>query len=230
LVSAYPISGSEVHCRSGPSTSYKVVTTYKKGHDVKVTCQTAGETIDGDNLWDKTSDGCYVADYYVKTGTTGMVTGACSSSGGGSPVNGKISRKEIIARGQFWIDRKVPYSMSATYADPEGTHYRTDCSGFVSMALHSSAPGASTVSLPDIATEIAWNDLQPGDFVGTLGPGTGGANGHVTLFHSWVDSTKKKYHTLECRGTAYGCVAYERAVGWKDGSFTSKPYKYKHVE
>ncbi|OBT81923.1 hypothetical protein VE02_09684 [Pseudogymnoascus sp. 03VT05] len=231
LTTAYPISGDSVNCRSGPATSYKVIKTYAKGHDVKVTCQTVGETVKGDNLWDKTADGCYVADYYVKTGTTGRVVKTeCKTGGtGDSTTNGKITRKEIIARGKYWIDRHVPYSMSGYYPDPKGTKYRTDCSGFVAMALHASAPGYSTVELPRIGTQIAWMDLQPGDFVGTLGPGTGGSGGHVTLFLSWTDSTKKAYNTLECRGTAYGCVAYKRNVGWKDGSFTAKPYRYIHV-
>lgn len=232
ITQAYPITGTTVNCRSAPSTGASVVTTYKKGKDVTITCQVAGTDIEGDILWDKTTDNCYVADYYVKTGSTSMVTGQCGSTGGGgtSTMGGKIKRSEIISRGEFWINRHVPYSMNAEYPDPEGTKYRTDCSGFVAMALHAAAPGTNTVGLPAIAKEIAWNDLQPGDFVGTLGPGTGGADGHVTLFKSWVDSSKKSYHTLECRGTAYGCVAYTRPIGWKDGSFTSKPYKYIHVE
>lgn len=229
LISAYPIKANGVHCRSSPSTSGKILKTYPINHQVSLTCQTPGEVINGDTLWDKTTDGCYVADYYVKTGTDGMVTKPCTSSGGSSTVGGKISRKEIISRGQYWIDRHVPYSMYKEYPDPEGTEYRTDCSGFVSMALHSSHPGYSTVSLPEIAKAISWADLQPGDFVGTLGAGTGGADGHVTLFKSWVDSTKKSYHSLECRGTAYGCVEYTRPIGWKDGSHTSKPYRYIHV-
>ncbi|KNB20225.1 hypothetical protein FOXG_17307 [Fusarium oxysporum f. sp. lycopersici 4287] len=231
MVSAYPITGNNVNCREGPSTGYEVVKTYHKGDDVKLTCQTSGEGVLGNSLWDKTSDGCYVADYYVKTGTSGMVTKDCGHGGGSgsSSLNGKISRREIISRAQYWVSRHVPYSMSATYPDPEGTRYRTDCSGFVTMALHATAPGYNTVRLPEIAKEISWKDLQPGDFVGTLGPGTGGAAGHVALFHSWVDSTKKKYKTLECRGT-YGCVAYQRPVGWKVGRFTAKPYRYIHVE
>ena len=145
-----------------------------------------------------------------------------------SSVNGKISRAEIISRGEFWVKKHIPYSMDNTYPDPQGLKYRTDCSGFVSMAVHASAPGANTVSLPDIAKEIAWKDLKAGDMVGTLGPGTGGAAGHVTLFHSWADSGHKNYNTLECKG-GDGCVAYKRPVGWKDGSFTSKPYRYNHV-
>lgn len=233
IVSAYPITGSVVNCRSGPGTSFKSVTSYKKSHNVKVTCQTTGETIKGNSIWDKTSDGCYVADYYVRTGSNSMVTDKCKNvpggGGGSSSMNGKITRKEIISRGQYWISRHVPYSMTGYYPDPHGTRYRTDCSGFVSMALHSTAPGASTVTLPAISKQIAWKDLKPGDFVGTLGPGTANADGHVTLFHSWVDSSKKKYHSLECRGKAYGCVAHVRSVGWKDGKFTAKPYRYIHV-
>ena len=156
----------------------------------------------------------------------------CCLPGGddGSSTNGPISRSEIMSRAQFWIDRHVPYSQKATYPDPQGKRYRTDCSGFVSMALHSSAPGYSTVGLVDIARGISWDSLQPGDFVGTLGPGTGGDDGHVTLFNGWVDAnTKKRYKTLECRGDK-GCVASERPVGWSVGSHTAKPYRYTRVK
>ena len=230
-VAAYPIKADGVNCRSGPGTSYKVVKVYAKGVDVKLSCQTHGETINGDSLWDKTQDGCYVADYYVKTGTSSMVVGECNSggsSGGTSAYQGNIKRAEIISRGRYWVDKHVPYSMNKNYPDPQGRNYRTDCSGFVSMALHASAPGYNTVSLPSITKQIAWADLKPGDLVGTLGPGTGGAAGHVTLFLSWADSGHTAYNTLECRGT-YGCVAYKRNVGWKDGSFTAKPYRYLKV-
>ncbi|CAG7964990.1 hypothetical protein N7519_007138 [Penicillium mononematosum] len=231
IANAYPITSDQLNCRSGPSTSDSVVKTYKSGADVKVSCQTYGESINGNTIWDKTSDNCYVADYYVKTGSDSMVTESCdggSSGDGSSSYQGKISRKEILSRGQYWVSRHVPYSMSDYYPDPQGRKYRTDCSGFVSMALHAASPGASTVSLPDIAKSISWDDIKPGDFVGTLGAGTGGAAGHVTLFKSWADSSKKEYNTLECRGT-YGCVAYKRPVGWKVGSYTAKPYRYIHV-
>lgn len=232
ITNAYKITTGDVNCRKGASTNHAVVTTYDKGDDVKIACQTYGENIQGNSIWDKTSDGCYVSDYYVKTGSDSMVTKDCSggSSGdGSSSYKGEISRKEILSRGEYWVSRHVPYSMSAYYPDPNGRKYRTDCSGFVSMALHASAPGLSTVSLPEIAKPISWNDIQPGDFVGTLGSGTGGAAGHVTLFKSWADSSKKEYNTLECRGT-YGCVAYKRPVGWKVGSYTAKPYRYNNVK
>lgn len=89
LVDAYPIKGSNVNCRSGPGTNFPVVKQYQLGQNVQVTCQARGESVSGDTLWDKTSDGCYVADWYVQTGTSNMVTGACDAggSGGGYPIN-----------------------------------------------------------------------------------------------------------------------------------------------
>ena len=157
-------------------------------------------------------------------------SGGGGGSGGTSSIGGPISRSEIISRGEYWISRHVPYSQTASYPDPQGTHYRTDCSGFVSMALHASHPGLTTITLASIATEISWNDLQPGDFVGTLGPHTADQGSHVTLFLSWVDSTKKRYNSLECRGKAYGCIPYQRPIAWEDDGRVAKPYKYIHVE
>lgn len=83
VASAYPVK-ADLHCRSGPGTSFSVVKTYKLGHQVSITCQTPGTVIKGDELWDKTSDGCYVADWYVKTGTSNYVAPKCGGGGGGS--------------------------------------------------------------------------------------------------------------------------------------------------
>ncbi|KAJ5360060.1 hypothetical protein N7517_009251 [Penicillium concentricum] len=90
IVNAYPITGNVVNCRSGPGTSYSIVKSYKKGADVAITCQAAGTTVKGNEIWDKTSDGCYIADYYIRTGSSSYVTKKCSGgggSGGGSSGN-----------------------------------------------------------------------------------------------------------------------------------------------
>ncbi|KAF7712227.1 Uncharacterized protein PECH_003816 [Penicillium ucsense] len=84
LVSAYPVKTDGLHCRSGPGTSYSIIRSYNTGTDLTITCQTPGTVINGDELWDKTSDGCYVSDYYVKTGTSGYVTAHCGSGSGGN--------------------------------------------------------------------------------------------------------------------------------------------------
>ncbi|KAH7129857.1 lysozyme-like domain-containing protein [Dactylonectria estremocensis] len=81
LTSAYKITGDNVNCRSGPGTSYSVKRSFKKGTDVTLSCQTTGEKVLGTNIWDKTSYGCYVSDYYVKTGSSGFVVKQCGTCG-----------------------------------------------------------------------------------------------------------------------------------------------------
>ncbi|KAK4183835.1 lysozyme-like domain-containing protein [Podospora australis] len=76
--SAYLITGSTVNCRTGPGTSYAVKKSYTQGQDVTITCQTPGTIVNGNSIWDKTTDGCYVSDYYVQTGSSGYVTGRCA--------------------------------------------------------------------------------------------------------------------------------------------------------
>ncbi|KAJ5887627.1 hypothetical protein N7495_007668 [Penicillium taxi] len=87
-VSAYSITGDTMNCYSGPGTSYSVIKTYKNSDSVSITYQALGTEIKGDSIWDKTSDGCYVANYYVKTGSSTYVTKKreSSSSGSGSAI------------------------------------------------------------------------------------------------------------------------------------------------
>ncbi|KFY43893.1 hypothetical protein V494_01769 [Pseudogymnoascus sp. VKM F-4513 (FW-928)] len=82
---AFPVTAT-VNCRSGPGTGYAVKKSYTKGNAVTISCQTGGTSVNGNSIWDKTSDGCYVADYYVKTGSSGYVKPKCTGvpSGGGS--------------------------------------------------------------------------------------------------------------------------------------------------
>lgn len=145
-----------------------------------------------------------------------------------SDYNGPISRNEILERANYWIAQGVPYSMTANYPDPLGRQYRTDCSGFVSMALHTNSPGYSTVTLPEVAQAITYDNIKPGDFVGTLGAGTGGAGGHVVIFKSWADNAKSTYNTVECKYPE-GCVAFTRSVGWSVGSVVAEPFRYTRV-
>jgi hypothetical protein len=137
MANAYKITTDDVNYRKGAGDV--VVTSYDQGADIKITCQAYGEDIHGNSIWDKTSDGYYVSDYYVKTDSDSMVTKDCgggSSGYGGSSYKGEICRKEILFRGEYWVSRHVAYSMSAYYPDPDGRKYRTDFSSFVSMAVY----------------------------------------------------------------------------------------------
>jgi hypothetical protein len=53
--------------RASPSTSAAVTATYAYGAALAITCQTTGEKIYGDNVWDRLSDGGYVFDLYTTT-------------------------------------------------------------------------------------------------------------------------------------------------------------------
>ncbi|KAM0090098.1 hypothetical protein ACP6JD_006502 [Aspergillus fumigatus] len=134
-VSAYPITGDGVNCRSGPGTNYPVVKSYPKGHEVSIVCQAPGTDIKGDKLWDKTSDGCYVADYYVKTGTTNYVAKHCDSgsgSGGGGGSSGSGSGKAIVAAAQK--EKGLPYVWGGGGCKgPSGGGF--DCSGLTQYAV-----------------------------------------------------------------------------------------------
>lgn len=69
--------------------------------------------------------------------------------------------------------RTRPYNMSR----PPGTG---DCSSFVAAVLGLDNPNAwSTVNLIDVLVPIDFAQAEPGDFWGKIGPGTGGAAGHI---------------------------------------------------
>lgn len=53
--------------RASPSTSAAVTTTFGYGDVLDITCQTTGEQIYGDSVWDRLADGGYVFDLYTTT-------------------------------------------------------------------------------------------------------------------------------------------------------------------
>ncbi|HEY9379464.1 MAG TPA: glycoside hydrolase domain-containing protein [Jiangellaceae bacterium] len=60
-------SGTPLSARSGPSTSYPVVATYAPGATISVVCQTWGQQVGTSPVWDRLTNGAWVADYYVST-------------------------------------------------------------------------------------------------------------------------------------------------------------------
>jgi hypothetical protein len=81
-------------------------------------------------------------------------------------------RETILQRGFDWLDKGVPYSQSDSF---EG--YRTDCSGFVSMAwgLGTSQTTSSFGSGEDCTELSSESELLPGDALNKAGR-------HVVLF------------------------------------------------
>jgi hypothetical protein len=91
-----------------------------------------------------------------------------------------IVRNEILNRARSWIDERVFYSQSRNHTNRFGT-YRTDCSGYVSMAWALSS-SYTTWTLWNVSTRIGAGELQPGD---ALLKDSGGTD-HVALFVRWA--------------------------------------------
>ncbi|MFE6282315.1 SH3 domain-containing protein [Streptomyces sp. NPDC057877] len=81
-VRTYPVApGVRLNVRSGPGTNYGIVRVLPEGTRVAIYCQTPGTTVSGPygttNLWDNISNGQFVSDAYVYTGTDGYVASRC---------------------------------------------------------------------------------------------------------------------------------------------------------
>jgi hypothetical protein len=127
------------------------------------------------------------------------------------------SRTEADVRSRSWLDARVPYSQQACYQNEYGS-YRTDCSGYVSMAwglTHS----RNTATLREVATEIPRADLRPGDALA--------AAHHVALFVRWADEAKSEPVVREQTGPD-GTPPVERA--WSAATAgTYTPIRYHRI-
>ncbi|MGW2255787.1 FG-GAP repeat domain-containing protein [Kitasatospora sp. NPDC001660] len=117
---------------------------------------------------------------------TTTLTATAAHAVGTSSTGGAITRSEIIARAQSWVDENVPYDQYHDWADSNGT-YRQDCSGLVSMAWHidTSATnyGFTTQTMDKYATRLgSLDDLRQGDAINNI-------SAHTVLFDRWTDSS-----------------------------------------
>ncbi|NUP18486.1 MAG: SH3 domain-containing protein [Streptomyces sp.] len=73
--------GVRLNVRNGPGTSFGVVRVLTEGSKVPIYCQTPGTTVTGpygtSKIWDNISNGQYVSDAYVQTGSDGYVADRC---------------------------------------------------------------------------------------------------------------------------------------------------------
>jgi hypothetical protein len=126
----------------------------------------------------------------------------------------------MLERARSWVAADVGYSGSNYFTNEYGT-YRTDCSGYVSMAwgLGSSY---TTVTLPSVSYPIAKDALEPGDILNNPLPGT---SGHVVLFAGWADDTRTEYYAYEespSGGAHLSQIPYPYWPGY--GTFTPRRY------
>ncbi|WP_433301418.1 FG-GAP-like repeat-containing protein [Actinoplanes sp. CA-030573] len=113
-----------------------------------------------------------------------------------------LTRDQVLSRARTWLNvGGVPYSQYACYRNSLGD-YRTDCSGFVSMAWGLGGRGDAfwTGNLDERSYVIARSSLQPGD---ALLRHTGDKDeNHVALFVKWSNSAHTEPVVIEQTGSA----------------------------
>lgn len=141
---------------------------------------------------------------------------ACSYFADCNSVNGHISSSTIISRAMKWINYRpsIPYSEYAhvndTGANPAQA-WRTDCSGFVSMAWRLSGTatnnyGLTTTTLQNVSVEISYTALQNGDILDDAYPGPG-QTAHVIIFDGWASTVGGDFWMIEMN-SYYGLVRH----------------------
>ncbi|MFD8381821.1 hypothetical protein ACFV2X_25420 [Streptomyces sp. NPDC059679] len=139
------------------------------------------------------------ADSHQALTTAPTSTGAL---GKGAAPGEAVTRQQVIARAQTWVDLKVPYSTNGLrspyswWSDhATGGRYRQDCSGYVSMAWQLPT-SLTTRSLPGVSKKIPVSSLQPGDILNS--------SDHVIIFAGWVNHSQGtfSYYQQSSPGTA----------------------------
>ncbi|GAA1402880.1 hypothetical protein GCM10009639_46840 [Kitasatospora putterlickiae] len=106
----------------------------------------------------------------------------------------QMTRSQVLARAASWYGIGLQYSGTSTYQG-----YRTDCSGYASMAWQLSKPGLDTTKyVPNGAAHwISKGELKPGD---ALLDDDAGDDGHIVIFERWTDSSQTSYMGYEFTG------------------------------
>ncbi|MFG2914828.1 hypothetical protein ACGF0D_18310 [Kitasatospora sp. NPDC048298] len=169
------------------------------------------------------------ADSVQGTSYTATSTGTL---GNNAAPGGTVTRSQVLARAQAWVDQHVPYStngLQAPYSwwsdSQTGGRYRQDCSGLVSMAWElTSSP--TTYGIPSYSTAISKLDLRPGDVLNS--------SEHVVIFAGWRDkaagtfnyyqeSSRSRPTNYNTDGNIYGSTLSTHAMS----SYTA--YRYKNI-
>ena len=124
-----------------------------------------------------------------------------------------ITRNQVIARAQVWIDNAIPYSQRAYFQG-----YRTDCSGFASMAW-GTGTSWTTSTMHNIAFPIPGDQLNPGDAMLRSGS-------HVRIFYRWLDAGHTYYVAYEQTTPTTICSVHSFA---EDVGYGYVPYRYKNI-
>jgi cell wall-associated NlpC family hydrolase len=139
-----------------------------------------------------------------------------------------ITRDEVLTRAASWLAHAVPYSQTSFHTNAFGS-YRTDCSGYVSMAWAlppNRHGGLDTLGLADVSDPIAKDDLAAGDVLLRV-EGTN-LTRHVAIFVAWADETRTAYWGFEQAG-GIGATSRVIAYPYEDITGQYRPHRYTHL-
>jgi putative cell wall-binding protein len=118
-----------------------------------------------------------------------------------SPALAALSRAQVMARAEVWVNRAIPYSQTG-WANAAGdtvssskSGWRRDCSGFTSMAWALSYPGQSTRTFRYVSELTSKAALQPGDVLISY-------DNHAVLFGGWANPEWTEYFAFEMSSSA----------------------------
>lgn len=146
--------------------------------------------------------------------TSEALTVACNLSRANILASVGADRAAAIQRGFGWFDAQIPYSQTREHAG-----YRTDCSGFVSMAwnLGTSFTTSDFSTGGGESSRIAsFSSLLPADALVRRS----GGEGHIILFVGWNDAAHSSACVIEEESTALDMQFHARTTA----SLTSGGY------
>ncbi len=187
--------------------------------------------------------------------TAALVTGAAIAISGGpanaaspaadytkSTIGGTINWQEVLDRAHYWYATLKPvYNSDASAWDLGHTkQYRTDCSGFVAMALHMSVQD-STYAIPDDTrftplynlsnsadrAKLTPLHIQTGDVFDDIT----GSEHHAWIFGDWSsDGTHFTYYSFGQTPVEHLTGTFADAKLAHEATSHYKVYRYKKID
>jgi hypothetical protein len=112
-------------------TSTYVLDKYPAGSYVTITCQAYGEfNYGGYAVWDRTSDGLWIADYYVSTGSTDIIMNRCDSDPKPSGGSGNPTVPSNPSTGSVPTSEVRDHIVNAAYSQLGTTEWGDNCNPY----------------------------------------------------------------------------------------------------
>ena len=206
-------AGDTLKVRSTPSTSGTQVSTLASGAIITLTCSTTGTSVNGNTTWYKVSNGYVSAAFVARTNTAALAV--CAPVTTTPPPTTSAVRAEFINRANYWFKASNGQiagvssfgrnPLASAKEGPTGSAlYRRDCSGLIAMAWNlgsGNQPSSGNLITSSLTTPVNVTDLQAGDILT--------ANGHVTMFASWVNKSTWTYMAYDFGGGTGGTGTME---------------------